>query len=79
MDNINLNTPECDRLKVQSKNIPELVQSDENASDSSSVVTLSSPEEPSVDPEVSLLAQVYFICFISFQSSTTEYDESHDP
>ncbi len=63
-ENVNLNSPECDILKVQSKNIPELAQSDE-ASDNGSVVMLSSPEEP-VEPQ-SLTTQVrgvrLFSCF----------------
>lgn len=62
-----MNTPECDRLKVRSKNIPELVQSEtnENTSDNSSVATLSSPEEPNVDAPESLLIQVGYIHAIS--------------
>ena len=61
LDNINFNTPDCDRLKVQSKNIPEFVQSEtnENLSDNSSVVTLSSPEEPDVDSSKPVIVQVH--------------------
>ena len=60
LDDINLNMPECEALKVQSKSIPELVKYDnnDNTSDNSSVVTLSSPEEPIVQSVSSLLAQV---------------------
>ncbi len=50
--NINMDLPECDILKVQSKDLAELAPADASpsVSENSSVVTLSSPEEPNFEP-----------------------------